>query len=449
MAAGRIVIATNLPAVAEYLNTGTGILIPAPPRGSEIACAVFSAINMNDWDRTALAAREAARSFCWREANLKLSGILEGIVQKSSWGFYKKDSALSNELCDTATSVAKKIVAGCASASVFLLGSAARGFARPGSDIDLLVLNDDLAPAGQKWHFTDNAPIDVRIVPLSRIHNLSSMSRDSFAESVDRDPLPDYLCGARPLTQIPDPLAVALALIQHRRFERETVELIVKVLLFRADSFFLETLEAADQAAQADSQTRLNSGAQALLQATLVSEGWVIQGAKRRPELAVEYSRRSFPVWAACSFLIRAVGIDDITLDKAAQYIRIRTRLRTEHLRCLELLHADADVIELARRHATGSTDYYSAAISNGFIRGCMNHMRSLSGIPLLPPVYVKALNLNPSLPVRSFLECPNVSNAVKDLWQEIVDPHPVEKLKFYAVQGISLVRKFGSMKVH
>lgn len=442
MAAGRIVVATDVPAVAEYLNSEMGFLIPSPPRGSDIANAVLSALKMSDWDRVALAAREGARRFRWQNTRQKLADIFAGIAAQSAWGRGQRNSQLSDALRDTAASAANKIVASSVSASVLLLGSAARGLARPGSDVDLLVLSEDSTVAGQTWHFTRGTPVDVRNVPVSRIFDLCSMSRESFAEAVDSDPLPDYLSGAKPLTHIPETLAIALAEIQDRRFERETVALIVIRLLIRTESLFVEALEAARQFALADCQTRINAGAQALLLATLVSEGWVIQGAKRRPEVAVKYSRQSPSVWAACSLLTEAVGIDGITLKSAAHYVALRTKLRTEHLRCLEELNAGAATIEVASRHATGATDYYSAAIASGFIKGCINHMRSLSGIPLMPMVYGKVLNLDPDLGVKAFLDCSDISKSVKNIWLEIIDPHAIDELQGFAERGIALAKQ-------
>jgi hypothetical protein len=105
-------------------------------------------------------------------------------------------------------------------------------------------------------------------------------------------------------------------------------------------------------------------------------------------------------------------------------------------LRCLEKLNAEPEVVTVARRHAQGVTDYYSPAIASGYIKGCINHMRSMSGVPLMPVTYVRLLGLGLAFPGRSFLSSPDIASSVKELWLEVIEPQAKTFIAACAARG-------------
>ncbi len=442
MAASRCVVATSLSAITEFLNDRIGFLVPAPPDGEAVAEAVFDALQSSTWETQVRGARNAAMPFRWKRSTSELSECLSALIERADWRDRNKTAKLSHDFQEQGRKIALKIAKGVPIAGIFLLGSAARGEVRPGSDIDLLMLQDGGQRSDQDWRFTQFAPVDIRWETTEYVHRLCAMSNDELADAVAQRPLVDYLCGARELTCIGQDLADVIALLRQRRSSSEVKFLVANRMLAQASTIFDKAVQLTHQGLIADAQIKINAGAQLILQASLVQNGWMIQGAKRRLEAAASYAPFSVSVRHAASFLTAAVGIDGVTYEHARRLITARTQMRVEHVKCLEKLGVDSTEIAIARRHAQGVTDYYSPAISDGYLKGCINHIKSLSGVPLMTAHYTRLLNLDPNAPAQSFLSCADISTEVQNLWLTVVDPHELEALSEFAAIGSRFARE-------
>jgi len=440
MAAAKPVIATDLPAVREYLQPGCGILTPPLCTGADIASAVLKLLQTSSWEQLGLAARNAAQPFSWSAATTKLNSAVESIAEASEWHGPREDSAHARELRRVAVTHAAQLVTDYKPAGVLLVGSAARGPVRRGSDIDLVVLQEVGEKVRSDWLFSGSKAFDVRFVPLQRLQELVDFTDEEFAGAITEDALPDILYGAVPLTELERPVARLIAQLQRRRCKSHVATFAARSLAKRALTGFGAASEAARLGFFPDAQLLMNAGVQALLVATLVAEGWNVQGAKRRPEVALQFARRSETVRAAIGLLATTTGVDRITLNDAEKLATSRNQLRLEHLRCVEALTTDAGVLDLARRHAIGATDYYTAAIADGYVKGSINHMRSLSGVPQMPATYAQLLKLDSPFQANSFLDNPKVSSAVKELWLQIMAPHASDSIQVLARRGIFMV---------
>lgn len=442
MASGRCVVSTSLSAVTEFVSERVGHLVPTPPVGDAVANAVSEALESSSWQARVQGARDAAKEFRWKVTSSNLLDCMITTIRKSDWQGAGKTTKLSQALYRQGRATARKIAGDNQNAGIFLLGSAARGVARPGSDVDLLVLQDNGQRSDQGWRFTQGVPVDVRWEATENIYRMCEMSDDEFVDKVVQHPLVDYLCGAVALKPVRQDLVDAIALLQRRRFSDKIRSLIANRMLARAETLFGEAASLACQNLPADAQLKINAGAQLLLQATLIRVGWVTHGAKRRLETAVSYARISAPVRRTASFLTTAVGIDGMTYAHARKLITARTQMRNEHFICLERLGVSSTEIDIAHRHAQGATDYYSPTISDGYLKGCINHIKSLSGVPLMPTLYTRLLNLDPGAPTHSFLTCSDISTEVRKLWLAVMEPHGPGILSEHAAIGLGLARE-------
>ena len=442
MAAGRCAVVTSLPAVTEFLNNNIARLLPTPPNGGAIAEAIIEALECPAWETRVRSARGVAKTFRWPVATGKLRDCLTSAIAKADWRDPNKTSELQHVFDQQAKETAENIAKENPTAGILLLGSAARGSARPGSDVDLLILQDKGKQLEQDWRFTERAPVDLRWETAAYVHRLCELSDKDFADEAASRPLVDFLCRARQLTPLRKDLVDAIALLQSRRSSNEIKSIIADQLLMQAKNEFIRAGSFARSDLAADAQLRINSGAQLVLQVALVRVGWMRHGAKRRLETAASYAVRSKSVRRAAQFLTSAVGVDRVSTAHANKLITVRTLLRTEHLNCLARLGINSTEVEIARRHTQGVTDYYSPAIDNGYLKGCINHLKSLSGVPLMPDQYTRLLKLDSASPANSFLSSSEISDQVRSLWSTIIEPHELRTLTQYAVAGSELVQK-------
>jgi D-inositol-3-phosphate glycosyltransferase len=445
MAAARYVISTGLPAVREFLDERGGRLVATPPTAQSVALEIREALRDPSWGNRVEAAREAARPYRWDATTKSLQLCIDEAIRSSQWHGPDEQRRLSKAIEGQAQAIADKIGGGGTVAGILLLGSGARGAAKPGSDIDLLVVSDDLQESRQDWNAASDRPRDIRWEPTGSVLHMCDLSDEDFAELAADHPLVDYLSGARPLTELRPDLADAISLLLRRRFAGPVQTLIARRMLAQGAVLFDGAERLARDAAPADAQLKVNAGAQLLLQAAMVRLGWTVQGAKRRPEAAVTYARGSCEVRRAAAFLTSAVGIDGVTRTQAAEIVAARMRIRDLHFSSLESLGVAGAELERARRHSGDAADYYSATIATGYLKGCINHIRSFSGVPLMPNIYTDRLQLNTVSPAEAFLGSNDVPAEMRSLWQKVMEPGDAETLTQIAVEGATLATELAA----
>jgi hypothetical protein len=443
MGAGRYVIATGLPAVSEFLDAGTGRLIPMPPTPEHIVNAVREALQEDGWISRITAARERARSYRWDTTTEDLLRCLTKTMDATQHRNRNDQNRLRVEIENEARNLSGKITATKDVSGILLLGSGARGTPEPGSDIDLLVVSDNVEAARQDWSAQGRHPTDVKWQPAASLFRLIGLTAEAFAESVAEDPIIDYLAGARALTPLPPKLDEALRLLSSRRCDPQIQKLIALRKVEQASGLFAAAERLARDEAPADAQVKANAGAQRLLEAVLVKLGWTLGSAKRRPEVAVPYARGAADVRTVVTFLTDAVGIDGVNLPQAAEIVSARMRMRTLHAQTVQTLDVAVPERERASRHAGEAADYYSAAIASGYLKGCINHIKCFSGVPLMPGCYAEWLGLDPDAPARSFLASDNVPLELRVLWTRVMSPKSASELVGVAGQGAALAKEF------
>lgn len=445
MAAGRYVIATGLPAVGEFLDDRAGRLIPMPPSPEDIVGAVRRALEDQTWSARILVARERARTYRWETTTQGLLRSLTETIDATQRRDRREQRRLCAEIETEARTLSKEIAASSDVSGILLLGSAARGAPKPGSDIDLLVVSDDVDATRQDWSTAGEHPADVKWEATASLLRLVGLTAEAFAESVAEHPIIDYLARARALTPLRPDLDEALPVLLLRRSDPHIQALIALRKLELASGLFAAAERLACDMAPADAQVKANAGSQLMLEAVLIRLGWTLRSAKRRLEVAVPYARCSSDVRSVVAFLTDAVGIDGVNIAHAAEIVSARMRMRTLHVQTAQTLNVADPELERARRHAGMAADYYSAAIERGYLKGCINHIRSFSGVPLMPGSYAEWLGLDPRAAARSFLTCDNVPLELRELWIRVMSPKSASDLVSVGQQGATLARELAA----
>jgi hypothetical protein len=141
----------------------------------------------------------------------------------------------------------------------------------------------------------------------------------------------------------------------------------------------------------------------------------------------------------ATDFLTSAVGINGVTRAQAADIVAARMRMRDIHVASIERLGVAGVDLEHARRHSGQAANYYSAAIATGYLKGCINHIRSFSGVPLMPKFYAERLHLDPDTPAEAFLCAQNIPSEMRSLWRKVMEPGDVRTVARLADEGTAL----------
>jgi hypothetical protein len=70
-----------------------------------------------------------------------------------------------------------------------------------------------------------------------------------------------------------------------------------------------------------------------------------------------------------------------------------------------------------------------------------LNHLKALSGVPLIPQIYGRLLGYDKTRPAKAFLQSPEVSVEVKESWLAVIEPKSCEDLLDISATGGALAR--------
>ncbi len=344
-----------------------------------------------------------------------------------------RSRARQEMLRSRALTLCEEIVAATDPRAVFLSGSVARGPVGPSSDLDLHVIVDNSHCALPVWRFTEGGIIE-------NVHTLHS---DVVREGLSKHAAPEALARWFHRTSLGDELfgsellycsGQSSALM--RRFRR---------LLALRFSPFVRRLLAAQHAQQAiaganrsqdmealghplEARQLLRLASQSLLIASLISAGWGVRGAKKRPEIATLYATDECVSRVLLVFL-DANGLTDITPGTAKRLCTLRHEFRSNRIEEFRTLLATAHsdrmrarlqaLLDRARLHNHGATDYYAGVLQSGCHRGVVNHLRCLSSFKDVPLELLSALSVKPAS-VDSFLRCVYLSGQIRSKWLDI-----------------------------
>ncbi len=423
MAAGRVVVATDLPAIAGYVSSGANGVLVDRLDGRAFGAAIRAALAPSDVRRLGTAARDAAARFSWAAAEERTVAVLAQLLGAARQRRSRVARTVARRLRREATAVARRLATGDGVHAVLLAGSVARGTPHAGSDADVVALVDGPEPLRQRFSFARGAPVDVREVSLPA---LAAAARGDAGE----------LAAYAAATGVPDALAVhsvlaagerdgewahVLAAVERRRTQPEVAAALASAHAAAAHRALDEARAAAAEGDLADAHQTLRMASVASLLAVLVAAGWRARGAKRLPEIAAGYARDSTEVAAATLFLLDVTGA---RLDPAAAHRLARARLaarRTYVAHLEQTLPAGHPLVTAARRHAAGAVDYYGPLIDAGYVRGAVHHLRVASGLARIPDD-IQAVSGLPGRPIRALQRHVGTGSPLWGEWSALMD---------------------------
>jgi D-inositol-3-phosphate glycosyltransferase len=430
MAAARVVVAAEVPAVTEYLVDGvSGFTIGAPLSGERLAIAIERALTDPNWESLTKQARKVASGFSWDSTVGATCDLIEGARMADSWLGGRHSCKIATTLRERAVDVTARLLEKDTGTLVLLVGSAARGPARPGSDLDLAIITrpKEGRPLGQEWYADSQAPLDLKYIDRDEVIDLASASEAEFLSQSVQTALPDLLNGAVRIGGGDLALMHALATIESRRNSDAINGPLANLHRAKAQEQIDRARRFAAAGALADAQLALHLAAQDVLAGALISYGWRVQGAKRRPEIAAEYVRRIPRLAPLVEALSAVVGFAGIRVAEVAELVEQRRILRHDLVAELIRLNAPGHLLERALNHmAAAADDYYLPALTAGFHKGVVNHIRCFSGVPKLPADLAAAAGVITDTPATWILDSAMISSQLIQRWM-LLCPVPTE----------------------
>lgn len=434
MGAGCLVIASNLPAVAEYIEHGVNGLLVTPGDVKALAQAVEFVTSMREDTRMAMraAARRTAQAFTWESG---VSKVYDLVVEAARCGLGALgDPKRQDTLLERARTIASESIDLPGVHAVLLTGSVARGTADGSSDVDLHFVVDDVAPDGERppWSFSpDGIVCNVHQVELERLRwAASGRANGHVTQWLAEAQIADHFSGAELLeTHEEHEIARLIERLVDLRTQPQVTTQIAKLFACRAGREAALAEESAEIGLPLQAQHLLRQASQHLLISTLVRCGWRIRGAKRRPELASRYVKCEL-VAEALDVLFTAARLEEVTPATATEIARERLGLRSLVVDEFNALQgASAEPIECciqaakARRHEANAFDYYLPAIRTGHYRGVVNHVRALSGFPSIPARFAHLFGVHESRAIDWLASRPRqISISLVDCWFHLAD---------------------------
>lgn len=434
MGAGCLVIASNLPAVAEYIEHGVNGLLVTPGDAKALAQAVEFLTSIGEDTRMAMkaAARRTAQAFTWESGVAKVYDLVVEAARCSRR--VPGDPQRRALLQDKARTVASESIALPGVHAVLLTGSVARGTADGSSDVDLHFVVDDIAPEEDRppWSFSaDGIICNVHQVELDRLRwATSGGAAGDVTQWLVEGRIADELSGAQLLeTHDRGEIARLINRLVDLRTQPQVTARIAGLFASRALLEAARSDKAVETGFPLQAQHLLRQASQHLLISTLVRCGWRIRGAKRRPELASRYDRCEF-VAEALDVLFIAGRLDGVTPATASEIARERLQLRSLVIDEFNALQpASAGVAECraeaakVNRHEANAFDYYLPAIETGHYRGVVNHVRALSGFPSIPLRVARLCGVQESRAIDWLASRPaGISTSLIDCWFQLAD---------------------------
>lgn len=425
MAAARVVVATGLGAIREYVDDRqSGFLINDPPTSSELAREISLALNCDEWERVSANARRSARRF--RSPGNLVTRTLEAAATRSGWNGDRHSEAEASSLREAATVRAAELEKRYPGATILLIGSAARGPARAGSDIDLAVVCCELrVPVRQEWHADGTRPFDIRVFSKSHINELATSNDELFCAQNAETWTADLLDGAEVLANPDEALSDALRALDRMRSREGVQQRLSRIVREEARKSAAGADAHARAFALADAQLELYQAAQLALTAGLVRRGWRLQGAKRRPEIAAAIGRSDPSLVPLLDAVSTAVGFGKPGRSEVAEMIEQRHRLRQELMH--EFVRANApqsDILRLERHTPPTSASYYGEALALGMQKGVVHHIRCHSGVPRVPSALANLHDARTNHPASWCLRSKAVPRSLLGCW-EFLCPTP------------------------
>lgn len=422
MASGRVVIATAVDAVLEYLADGTnGHTISAPPRGDDLAAAIERAIGDPGWTGVSQQARATALQFSWDATVASTCEVIEA-AGSDRWLGDRHSAAAATALRNLAAGVSERLTIDYPESPILLLGSAARGPARAGSDLDIAVVEPGgkSGPVRQEWHADEPHPIDVRIFSTAHLSWLAAASEADFVSSAAETVVPDLLHGWTPLLGPVDDIRPLLSTIDTRRTAPSTADRVGRAHIGAAAAEAAAARRHAADGSVADAQLALQQAAQRALIGTLVRNGWIVQGAKRRPEIAAAMVRSNPGLRRVTDVVADIMGYARVTRSEVLELISHRQALRHQLHDELVKHGVTGPVFDRARRHwGDGERHlYYEQAVREGLHKGVVNHLRAYSGVPKVPGDLAAALGGDEERAASWCLESGLFSESLLERWR-------------------------------
>jgi hypothetical protein len=450
MGAGCLVIAADLPAVAEYIEHGVNGLLVTPDDPEALGQAIEFLSSTDEDTRTAMraAARRTAQAFTWESGVAKVYDL---VVEAARCGLRAPgDPKRRKALLDRARTIASKSIDLPGVHAVLLTGSVARGTADGSSDVDLHFVVDDVAPEEERppWSFSpDGIVCNVHQLELERLRWATSSGADGHvAQWLAEDQIADHLSGAELLeTHEKHEIARLIGRLVDIRTHPQVATQIAKLFASRARREAALAEEAAKIDLPLQAQHLLRQASQHLLISTLVRCGWLIRGAKRRPELASRYVKFEL-VADALDILFTAARLEEVTPATASEIARERLQLRALVVDEFNVLQgaepAECRIQALkANLHESNAFDYYLPAIRTGHYRGVVNHVRALSGFPSIPARFAHLCGVHESRAIDWLASRPRqISSSLVDCWFHLAD------LSLAADDVRTLTRRIGTM---
>jgi hypothetical protein len=317
--------------------------------------------------------------------------------------------------------------------AVLLTGSVARGPVGPSSDLDLHIISaEPLSVNIPPWRFGAEDVIEnVHVVFLKELNQgfINIANTPLLADWFYRTALGDELQGCITLFTKKGCAWIEhrLRLLIARRLEGD----VVKALAARHADAAKQLAMCAEQNLSAgstlDGHQNLRFASQNLLMAALIRCGWTIRGSKKRPEISHVYCDNP-SVSKTLEILEEIVGIADLTMVEASRICIARHECRPLQLQELHRLYANhrsnhlirhrlLKEIELQTIHNASAVDYYSPLVAEGFIKGPVNHIRSLSGFPHLPSRLLLCLGLDSRIQIKTWSLHEDTSKQLREMW--------------------------------
>lgn len=447
MASGCLIVTTDLNATREFLTSDVGYRITNPPTVSELCFALKSAAMDGNALEKARASRKIARGYSWAATEAKLTALLGRFESEKR----RKRASNSNDVGSITHSILKTKIDMLAldNASVFLIGSYSSGEHGPGSDIDLLVVLEENKTDKVEWRYVNGVPLDIKSVSLSSLKTLLDCDLTQFVDSQISLPVVDYLCRSISVRNNGGEVPSLVSELIKRRRSREVQNAIKRRRIELAMEHFDAGMEHSRQSCRAEAQVALNTAAHTVLEAALIGRGWTISGAKRRLETGARYARVCDEVRTAARFTAEVTKADVVSFPEALDLVKRRHNMRALHHRVVQdLIGNDEIETQVALRHSEGAVDYYAPAIQDGYLKGCIAHMRTFSGVAFMPNLY-REIVLRNSTSDFSFLQCELIDPTLRKVWERLMAPYEIEEQIALGLNGIalceSLLEKYGA----
>lgn len=417
MGVGLAVVSTPSDAVSEYMQDDVNGFLAKDMSVNAIAEAIGRAFVRLDDVSVREAARETAIQMSWSQTVQRTASLLEearGEVEPGEAHCPSTAVALHKK----ASEISSQLVAESEQNEVLIVGSAARGPARPGSDLDLAIVADGQLTMDQRWAAMEDFPVDLRFIDKTYLTSLADLSLEAFAAENLESWLPDILTGHIAL-QASTGLLEVVQQIERKRSEQDVINHLVlgQMAKVRMTMGAARQALAAEQAVSAQSHVQM--AADQFLTAVLLSIGWRLGGAKRRIEISAACAREH-PAIARSVEVVRSITCGDLSIQQATDAVERRETLRAVVIDDLESKRAEPGVVEMLKRHTSGSRyGYYGPALERGLHLGAIHHLRCHSGLPLLPAMYASALG-NKEPDELAWFVSEGASSKVVQEWTEV-----------------------------